>query len=72
MRPTDKRVFLDAARQLQLWILVRRTNPASLRYIGLPGYLPKPIDCKAKTADLNQGRYRVAGLVVDPTQGLQW
>ncbi len=65
MRTQDKRVFADAARTLNLWILVRRTNPASLQYIGVAGYTPKRIDCKAKTADQDSGAYRVAGLVVD-------
>ncbi|MCC6512079.1 MAG: hypothetical protein IT423_23480 [Pirellulaceae bacterium] len=67
MRSVDKAVFLQAAREMNLWILVRRTNPASLEYIGRVGYTPKPIDCKAKTADLNVGLCNSAGLVVDPT-----
>ena len=67
MRPNDKLIFLQAARELKLWILVRRTNVASLQYIGQPGYVPKPIDCKAKTADRDVGRCTLAGLVVDPT-----
>jgi len=46
---------------------VRRTNVASLPYIGLPGYTPKRIDCKAKTADLDVSPYKLAGLVVDPS-----
>jgi len=66
MRSQDKAVFLEAARQLQVWILVRRTNPASLQYIGRPGYSPKRIDCKAKTADADVPPYKLAGLVVDP------
>ncbi|MCC6265063.1 MAG: hypothetical protein IT169_15930 [Bryobacterales bacterium] len=66
MRPSDKRIFLEAAAHFQFWILVRRTNPASLPYIGLPGYSPKRIDCKAKTADLDRPPYKLAGLVVDP------
>lgn len=67
MRPSDKRVFAQVAHDLGLWILVRRTNPASLKYIGRPGYVPKPIDCKAKTADRDVGRWQLAGLVADPT-----
>lgn len=63
MRPQDKTVFLEAARLFQAWILVRRTNPASLEYIGRRGYTPKPIDCKAKTAD---SPHPLAGLVIDP------
>jgi hypothetical protein len=66
MRPQDKVVFLDAARHFHSWILVRRTNPASLPYVGLPGYSPKRIDCKAKTADLDVPPWKLAGLVIDP------
>jgi hypothetical protein len=67
MRPQDKTVFVNAARQFNSWILVRRTNPASLQYVGHAGYTPKPIDCKAKTADQDIGSYKLAGLVIDPT-----
>lgn len=66
MRPQDERAFEDAARTIGVWILVRRTKPAALAYIGLAGYVPKPIDCKAKTADTDRGAYRVAGLVTSP------
>jgi hypothetical protein len=67
MRTQDKAAFLDAARQFNVWILVRRTNPASMKYIGKQGFSPKRIDCKAKTADLDIAPYELAGLVVDPT-----
>lgn len=66
MRPQDKTVFLEAARHFQVWILVRRTNVASLQYIGRSGYSPKRIDCKAKTADQDVPPYKLSGLVVDP------
>lgn len=66
MRPQDKIIFIDAARALNLWILVRNTNLKSLKYIGLPGFTPKRIDCKAKTADNDVGMYRLSGLVVSP------
>lgn len=66
MRFEDKRWFLEAARQFQVWILVRRTNRASLEYVGRAGYTPKRIDCKAKTADADVPPYKLAGLVVDP------
>src|SRR5579875_3523307 len=66
MRPQDKTVFLEAARLFQSWILVRRPNPASLEYVGLRGYTPKPIDCKAKTADADVRPHKLAGLVIDP------
>ncbi|MBK8977030.1 MAG: hypothetical protein IPM29_14035 [Planctomycetes bacterium] len=62
MRPQDIRVFKEVARDFDVWILVRETNEASLRWIGEPGFTPKPIDCKAKTADIGP----LAGLVVDP------
>jgi len=66
MRSQDKAVLLAAAKEFKSWILVRRTNRASLDYIGKPGYAPKRIDCKAKTADIDQAGYTLAGLVVDP------
>lgn len=66
MRPSDKRAFLEAAAHFHSWILVRRTNPSSLRYIGQGNYTPKRIDCKAKTADVDLPPYQLAGLVVDP------
>lgn len=62
MRKPDKLVFAACAIDKGLWILVRRTNPASLDYIGRPGFVPKPIDCKPKTADFG----KFAGLVVSP------
>src|ERR1700704_3995798 len=63
MRPQDQLIFASAAADppLKLWILVRRTNPRSLPYIGRPGFTPKRIDCKAKTAEDG----KVAGLIVD-------
>jgi hypothetical protein len=63
MRQQDIAHFLAAAREFHAWILVRRTNEASLQYIGQPGFTPKPIDCKAKTADVGDN----AGLVVKPS-----
>lgn len=71
IRRPDVEAFRDAARRFAVHILVRRTNPASLPYVGRDGYVPKPIDCKPKTADrdvvLPSGLIvRCAGLVVDP------
>lgn len=66
MRPQDRLVFRECAAHLKLWILVRRTNPDSLAYVGLPNYTPKPLDCKAKTADKDAGGKTLKGLVVDP------
>ena len=62
MRSQDKLVFAACAASLGYWLLVRRTNPKALDYIGLNGFTPKPIDCKAKTADFGEH----AGLVIDP------
>jgi len=58
--------FRWAAKKSGCALLLRRTNPQSLPYIGRANYLPKPISCKTKTAD-RSGRYQVAGLVVNPT-----
>lgn len=66
MRRQDRGAFQQAAQKFNVWILVRRTNPASLPYIGQQGYTPKRIDCKAKTADHNVERRVTAGLVTDP------
>jgi len=59
--------FKRAAARFQVWILVRRGNPKSLPWIGKPGYIPKLLDCKAKTAenDVN-GPGSTAGLVASP------
>ena len=65
MREQDRAAFIDAAASLNLIILVRHTNAASLRFIGKPKHYPKPIDCKAKTADTST--HPLAGLVVSPT-----
>jgi hypothetical protein len=67
MRELDKKVFSRVAFQEKLYILVRDTNVDSLDYIGKSGYIPKRIDCKAKTADFNVGNLELKGLVVDPT-----
>ncbi len=79
MRGKDLQKFLIVARDLNVTILVRHTNEDSLKYVGVPGYYPKPAAVKAKTADVNppattrleQGlkasrQYDVAGLVVHP------
>ncbi len=67
MRTKDKVAFRDAAKHLNCWILVREINSASLQYISSPGYTPKPIDCKPKTADSDANGKKLAGLVVAPT-----
>jgi hypothetical protein len=79
MRGKDLQKFLMVARDYKVILLVRHTNEDSLRYVGVPGYYPKPALVKAKTADINpppvtrsvNGRmvsqnYTIAGLVVHP------
>jgi hypothetical protein len=60
MRLQDRQLFMQAAQETGLWILVRETNMLSAPYFGQPGYTPKPFACKAKTADEGPN----AGLVV--------
>jgi len=67
IRHQDIPVFCDAAQYYKCWILVRPVNERSLSYVGVNGYTPKPLGCKAKTADLDAGGKEIAGLVVDPT-----
>ncbi|MCW5748840.1 MAG: hypothetical protein KIT36_21810 [Alphaproteobacteria bacterium] len=70
MRLEDAGAFAEAAVLYKVYIAVRRTNAEALQYIGKAGYIPKMLDCKAKTADydslLNGSLYKTAGLVVDP------
>lgn len=77
MRPNDVTAFLETAARFHAWILLRASNPAAKQYIGVAGFLPKRLDCKAKTAKRNAtlpgklGEKKTAGLVVDPTiQGM--
>jgi hypothetical protein len=58
--------FKRAAGFFKTWILVRRGNETSRQWIGKDGYIPKPLDCKAKTADLNFLNWKTAGLVASP------
>ena len=66
MLPKHVEAFQRAAAHFKVWILVRRGNPASLQWVGKVGYIPKPRDCKAKTAERNVGTVQCAGLVVSP------
>lgn len=72
MLPEHERVFLTAAKHFNVFILVRRTNLASMKYIADHGFSAKRLDCKAKTADRDVdlhgvGLIECAGLVADPT-----
>jgi hypothetical protein len=70
IRREDAQAFAEAAVLYKVYVAVRRTNPAALPYIGKPRYIPKMLDCKAKTADrdalVNGRTCKTAGLVVDP------
>lgn len=70
MRIEDWFHFRDAAVLFKVWVLVRWTNPDSLEYVGRQTvkntYIPKPIDCKPKTADRDAPGREHKGLVVDP------
>lgn len=79
IRGKDLRQFCIVAQRYNVILLVRQTKACSLAYIGKPGYYPKPVAIKAKTADKNpaartifgaNGRqtvvHDVAGLVVHP------
>ena len=73
MRLQDAKAFAHTAWWHHVYLLVRRSNPKSIRFIGRAGFTPKPADCKAKTAKYafhHAGLGRaldVAGLVCDPT-----
>jgi len=72
MRDKDREIFKNVAREKNVWLLARLTNPKSLKWAdeklrGNDNYIPKPISCKAKTANHdNDTRYQIAGLVADP------
>lgn len=58
--------FKRASGYFKVWILIRRGNKESLKWIGQTGYIPKLLDCKAKTADRNFEKRQCAGLVASP------
>ena len=62
IRTQDKQKFAATAAKIGVWVLVRGANPKSLDYIGRGDCVPKPVDCKAKTAQLGFN----AGLVMSP------
>lgn len=70
IKPAHVKAFLEVAARLNVTLLLRATNPASIAYMEKNGYAPKPIDCKPKTCDLDIviGSQPVdcAGLVADP------
>jgi len=64
MTQAHRKIFFQVSRTLKVWILVRATNPESLKYIGSGNgdMVPKPLLCKAKTAECGPH----AGLVICP------
>ncbi len=65
MRASDIEIFRAAGHNLRLWILVRAGSAEILeRHVGKPDRTPKPIEVKAKTADVKS--HPLAGLVVNP------
>jgi hypothetical protein len=72
IRRSDVDAFREVAAMTETVIVLRSTNPRSLPFIGVKGYTPKPLDCKAKTAMADDVRgaepIDCAGLVVDPNR----
>jgi hypothetical protein len=66
IHPYHFMIFVAAAQTFNCHILVRKTGRAALSWVGKRGYTGKRADMKAKTANLNVGRYSVAGLVCSP------
>jgi hypothetical protein len=65
MEEEHKLIFWEIADHFQCWIGVREPNPYSQDYMGAADAIPKPEECKAKTADNPDSNLK--GLVVDPT-----
>jgi hypothetical protein len=64
--PEHERIFKQAARTYEVWILVRESNPKAWRFYDRDGYYPKRLDIKAKTAKKDLPPYELAGLVPNP------
>lgn len=72
MRPVDQRAFAFTAWWFNVYIIVRRSNRESIKYVGQGGFVPKGPETKAKTAQQDfrnpeTGKtLKVGGLVVNP------
>ncbi len=66
VHPNHLASFVAAAQQFNCHILIRKTGQASISWVGKRGYTGKRADMKAKTANLNFGKYKTAGLVCSP------
>lgn len=64
MKLLHSQAFVRAALKFQCEIVIREPNKSSARYMGMRLYRPKPLLCKAKTADCTD--HPAAGLVVSP------
>jgi hypothetical protein len=73
MREKDIEIFAAAADYSEHIVMLRHTNVKSLPYFMRKGYVPKPFDCKPKTADNDAyvsgfaSLVECGGLVIDPT-----
>jgi hypothetical protein len=72
MRPRDWAAFAFTAWWFQVYIMVRRSNPKSIRFVGEAGFTPKSAETKAKTAQndftnpVTGLHLEVGGLVCNP------
>ncbi|MEZ6129833.1 MAG: hypothetical protein R3C59_14210 [Planctomycetaceae bacterium] len=64
MKVAHSQAFVRAAQKFQCEIVILEPNKLSAPYIGQRLYRPKPLWCKAKTA--NNENHPAAGLVVSP------
>jgi hypothetical protein len=73
MRAKDIEIFSAAALLSEHIVMLRYTNPKSFDYFLCKNYVPKPFDCKPKTADSDiyipgyASLVKCGGLVIDPT-----
>lgn len=66
IHPNHLPIFIAAAQKFKCHILIRKTGRAALSWVGKRGYTGKRADMKAKTANVNTGRFPIAGLVCSP------
>jgi len=70
IKPSHVRIISDFCAGKDIILLVRETNEKSIQWIDKQGYIPKPVECKVKTANengcINGQSVRCAGLVISP------
>lgn len=64
MKQSHKNAFFSVAEEHMCWIGLREPNSHADKWIGKPGFVPKPMSCKGKTSD--NPAFEFAGLVVHP------